>query len=169
MATKLYKRSASSIHNSGLFATQDIEKGARIIEYLGERITKAESERRAIAWAEKARKKGKGLVYIFELNKRYDIDGNIPSNPARQINHSCEANCEAEIVRGHIWILAAQDIKKGDELTYDYGYDLEHFLDHPCLCGKPSCVGYIVRKDQRWRVKRILQKMKSAEKNTVLE
>ena len=164
MQKKLYKLSKSGIHNRGLFAAVDIPKGTRVIEYLGEKITKAESERRAIAWENDARKKGKGLVFIFELNQRYDIDGNIPKNDARFINHSCEPNCEAEVIRGHIWILTLRDIKAGEELTYDYGYDLAHFMDHPCLCGTPSCPGFIVRSDFRARLKRMLAKTRAKKK-----
>ena len=147
----------SGIHNRGLFATQDITEGTRIIEYIGEKITKAKAQHRANAWDQEARTTGKGFVYIFELNKRFDIDGNTEENTARLINHSCEPNCEANIVRGHIWITAIQDIITGEELTYDYGYDMEHFLDHPCYCAKPSCLGFIVREDQRSKVRRLLR------------
>lgn len=156
--TPYWKVSQSPVHNHGLFAARFIPKGARILAYTGEKITKAESQRRALAWEESARKRGEGLVYIFELNKRHDIDGNHPDNPARLINHSCQTNCEAVVIRGRIWICAQRDIEEGEELFYDYGYDLQHFLDHPCRCGTPDCVGYIVRKDQRWRLRRMLAK-----------
>lgn len=154
---KLYEVKSSGIHNHGIFARVDIPKEAKVIEYIGEKITKAESDRRALAWDEEARTKGMGLVYIFELNKRYDIDGNVDYNTARLINHSCEPNCEAVNIRGHIWITAIRDIAFGEELTYDYGYDMENFLDHPCLCGSDDCIGYIVREDQRKKVKKLLK------------
>ena len=157
---KLYIQKKSGIHNRGLFAKEDIPAGARIIEYVGERITKAEAQRRAAAWDEKARKKGDGFVYIFELKERYDIDGNVAYNPARLINHSCDPNCEAENIRGHIWIMATRPIAKGEELSYDYGYDMEHFLEHPCYCNTKKCIGYIVREDQRKRVKSLIQRAK---------
>ena len=86
-------------------------------------------------------------VYIFELNKKYDINGNVKWNTARFINHSCNPNAEASNDDGHIWIEALRDIKKGDEITYNYGYDLESFEEHPCKCGSANCVGYIVDKD----------------------
>ena len=157
MSNLLYELRNSGIHNNGLFAARDIRKGEYIIEYVGEKITKAESERRALEWDKHARTRGHGLVYIFELNKRYDIDGNVDDNPAKFINHSCEPNCEAINTRGRIWIVATRDIPQGEELGYDYGYDLEHFLDHHCLCGKNACVGYIVRADLRKRVKQLLK------------
>lgn len=156
----------SSIHHKGVFAKKDIAKGTRIIEYIGEKITKKESHRRADEFIEKSIKdKTHGAVYIFELNKRWDIDGNVPYNTARYINHSCDPNCEVEDDRGHIWICAIQDIKKGDELTYNYGYDYEHYQDHPCECGTGACVGYIVAKKHWWRVRRNTLKLQSKSKN----
>jgi SET domain-containing protein len=150
----------SAIHGRGLFARIPIPRGTRIIEYVGERITKAEGFRRSAAQIERNRRNGThGAVYIFELNKTTDIDGNVSWNPARLINHSCEANCEAKIVRGRIWIEALRLIHPGEELSYDYGYDLDHWQEHPCRCGAPSCCKYIVRKNLRWRLARKLQAM----------
>ena len=167
MPKKLCKVKNSKIHGSGMYAIADIEAEADIIEYTGEKITKKESTRRALEWEERARETGEGLVYIFELDDKYDIDGRLGNNPARYMNHSCEPNCEAINRDGKIWIVAVQDIQKGEELVYDYGYDMEHFLDHPCLCGSRNCIGYIVRKDQRNKVKKLLnnKKKKSSKKN----
>ena len=83
------------------------------------------------------------------------------------MNHSCDPNCEAINREGEIWIVAVQDIHNGEELVYDYGYDMEHFLDHPCLCGSKNCIGYIVREDQRNKVKKLLnnKRKKSSKKN----
>jgi uncharacterized protein len=148
MQSKYIVKKKSSIHGYGIFAKIDIPQGARIIEYVGEIITKAEAERRGPLLVEYAKKRSEaGAVYIFELNKRYDIDGHVHYNTAKYINHSCDPNCETEIIRGHIWITAKRDIKKGEELFYNYGYDLETFEDHPCRCGAKRCVGYIVDED----------------------
>ncbi|MBL6912375.1 MAG: SET domain-containing protein-lysine N-methyltransferase, partial [Puniceicoccaceae bacterium] len=119
-----------------------------------------ESTKRALEWEEQARETGEGLVYIFELDDTYDIDGRLGENPARYMNHSCDGNCEAINYDGEIWIVARKDIKKGEELVYDYGYNMEHFLDHPCLCGADNCIGYIVREDQRKKVKKLLKAKK---------
>ncbi len=150
----------SRIHNMGLFARKDIPEGAKVIEYVGEKITKKESNRRGLELEEKAKKSGGGAVYIFELNKRHDIDGSVDYNYARFANHSCDPNCETDCIRGRIWITALREIKKGEEITYDYGYDLCHFLDHPCRCGAGNCPGYIVRQDQWPKLARILRKKK---------
>lgn len=153
---KPYVIKKSTIHGNGVFAARDIKEGERIIEYLGEKITKEESNRRGLEQEEKSKKTGEGAVYIFELDDEYDIDGNFDYNDARFINHACETNCEAENIDGHIWIVATCDIKKGEEILYNYGYALEHFFEHPCRCGKPNCVGYIVAVEDRIKLKKIL-------------
>ena len=109
----------------------------------------------------RTKKKGTiGAVYIFTLNERYDINGKVSWNLAKYINHSCDPNCETDIIRGKIWINAIKDIKKGEELTYDYGYDMHYFEDHPCRCNSKNCVGFIVRSNLRWRLKKKLAKKK---------
>ena len=158
MATNPYcKVHQSPIHGRGLYARCAIEAGTDIIQYIGEKISKEESSRRALEWEAKARKRGSGLVYIFELDDEWDLDGRRGRNPARYINHSCEGNCEAINYEGEIWIVARKAIAAGEELTYDYGYDMEHFLDHPCCCGAENCIGYIVRQDQWAQVRKLLR------------
>jgi uncharacterized protein len=140
----------SKVHGNGVFAARDIKKGEKIIEYVGEIITKAEADERAEAQLEKSNgHKNCGGVYIFELNNKYDIDGNVSWNPARFINHSCDPNCETEGDDEHIWIEALKDIKKGEELNYDYCYDIDNWEDHPCKCGSKNCCGFIVAEKHR--------------------
>jgi uncharacterized protein len=153
---QLWEVSKSGIHNLGLFATSDIPAGTRIIEYFGKKITKEESRKMAEEWESQARAKGDGLVYTFELNSEYDLDGNIENNPAKYANHHCEPNCESINEGETIWFVSSKDIKKGEEITFDYGYGMENFFDHRCRCGAASCPGYIVRKDLRWRLRHIL-------------
>lgn len=156
----------SPIHGRGIRASRDIPSGTRIIEYEGERITKAESERRDAARAAREALGGDGCVYIFEINKRHDLDGHMEWNTARLINHSCEPNCQSENVRGHIWISARRDIAAGEELSFDYGFDVVNWQNHRCLCGSPKCVGYIVAKSHRWRLRKRLAKLRRVSKTT---
>jgi hypothetical protein len=123
-----------AIHGTGGFAKMNIAAGTRVIEYVGEKITKAESLRRCESNNE----------YIFSLGDESDLDGNVPGNPARFLNHSCDPNCEAERAGEHIWIVARRDIRAGEEITFNYGYDLEDYRKHPCRCGAANCAGYIV-------------------------
>ena len=138
---------SSEIHGTGVYAIKDIPVGKKIIEYLGVRIDKEESERRANAQMEHAEKTGDAAVYIFTLNKKWDLDGNMPWNTARLLNHSCAPNCEAWIEDKQIFLYSLREIAKGEELTFDYGFDIENYEDHPCLCGSDDCVGYIVGRD----------------------
>jgi len=138
----------SVIHGSGVYAAQDIVEGARVIEYVGEYISKEESERRAWDQFAKHEENNDAAVYIFTLNDKWDIDGNVPWNTARLINHSCDPNCEAWTEEDQIVIYALRDIKEGEELTFDYGFDIESYEDHPCLCGSDNCIGYIVSQEQ---------------------
>jgi SET domain-containing protein len=138
----------SGIHGRGVYATCFIARETPIIEYFGERIDKQESERRAWRQQAKAQKTGDAAVYIFTLSARYDIDGNYPWNTARLINHSCNPNCEAWIVGRKIIIHALRDIQPGEELTFDYGFEVDCYEDHPCRCGAADCKGYIVSRLQ---------------------
>ncbi len=138
----------SEIHGRGVYATCFIPQETKIIEYVGELVDKDESGRRGISQHAKSVKTGDAAVYIFTLSKRFDIDGNVPWNTARLINHSCSPNCEAWIEGRKIFIHSLTDIAAGDELTFDYGFDVDCYEDHPCLCGKDGCVGYIVSRSQ---------------------
>lgn len=158
----------SSIHNKGVYAREDIKKGTKIIEYIGDKLTKEESEKRADEQLAKAEKdpNHEGLVYIFELNDEFDIDGNVPENDAKYINHSCNPNCEIENDGKHIWIVAKRDIAKGEELFYNYGYDTEDFEDHPCRCGAENCIGYIVAEEHWDEIRKKLGEKKKNSRET---
>ncbi len=149
MTAPAYIIQSSPIDGCGLFAARYLAKGDAIAAYTGERITKDESARRQ-ARAEK--------VFIFEWDDNFDIDGSRPDNPARFINHGCEPNCEAVVESDVIQLRTLRDIAPGEELTFDYGYQLSAFLGHPCHCGAPSCAGYIVARAERWRVRRLLNR-----------
>ncbi len=145
--SELVEVRGSIIHGRGVYATQDIAKEEYVIEYVGNLIDKEESERRAWAQYEEAEKTGGAAVYIFNLTKKWDLDGNVEWNPARLINHSCEPNCEAVQDKKRIYIQSMRPLKKGEEITFDYGFDADSYADHPCRCGSENCIGYIVGKD----------------------
>ena len=134
----------SGIHGIGAFALVPIPSGTEVVEYVGERISKAESLRRCEA----------DNQYIFHVNEESDLDGNVDWNLARYINHGCSPNCEAEMDGERILIKAIRDIPPGAEVTFNYGYDIEDYRDHPCRCGQPGCVGYIVAEEFFEQVRR---------------
>ena len=98
---KLYTIKNSKLHGKGLFAKQNIKAGTNVVEYVGEKITKAQSDKIAEAQLEKSQKNvDEGQVYIFTLDNKYDINGNVSYNNARLMNHSCNPNCDTDIVDG---------------------------------------------------------------------
>jgi SET domain-containing protein len=133
----------SCIAGQGLFAEQDMRQGTKIIRYIGQKITQEESDRRLTA----------GNVYIFGLDERYAIDGSTRKNMARFINHSCEPNCHTEQFGKTIWVVAIRDIEAGEELTYNYGYEINDEPAEPCHCGAHRCCGYILGPQYWSRIK----------------
>jgi len=144
---KIYKIKKSNIDKVGLCASKDIKEGTKIIEYVGKIISKKESEKNNKFDNEKD-------IYLFNLNNKYDLDGDFIFNTARLINHSCDPNCEVNGKGLKLWVSAIKYIKKEEELSYDYGFSYDKdYKQFPCKCGKKSCVGYIVRSGSRWRIK----------------
>jgi len=137
----------SSIHNVGAYAKHDIRKGTHIIEYIGRPLTKKKA----------AKELADGNGYVFTINKFFDIDGSVQWNPARYINHGCAANAESDLEEDRVWILATRTIRKGEEVLYNYNYDLVDAFDNPCRCGAQNCVGYIVDKDCWPKLRRMIK------------
>ena len=144
---KPYKIIKSNIHHQGLCAARNIKIGEKIIEYIGKKITHKQAENNT--------KYGFDVTYLFTINKKYLLDGDFKFNTARLINHSCDPNCEVTGAGLKLWIVAINNIKKGEELSYDYGFGYdEHYKDYVCKCGSKNCCGYIVREGSRWRIKK---------------
>jgi len=136
----------SKIHNRGVFAKKNIPKGTYMVEYLGRKI----ANKRANEISEKETKKR--VLYLFGLNKRYSIDGNNWYNPAKYINHACEVNAESINDKGHIWFVAKKNIKKSEEILYDYCLETDDPKDHPCNCNFKTCKGLMVQIKKRKKV-----------------
>lgn len=164
---------SSPIQGRGAFATRRIRKGTRLIEYVGERISHAEADRR---YDDNGMKRHH--TFLFTLNNRTVIDAGVNGNEARFINHSCDPNCEAVIDSGHIYIETIRTIQPGEELVYDYQYERAPDADesdearYPCRCGSPNCRGTILAPPKRKRAaastkrgKRATKRKKSASKS----
>ena len=145
---KLYKIKKSKIDKKGLYSNCAIKKGTKIIQYKGKVITRKKAE------IDPKFDNGKA-IYLFNLNNKYDLDGDFKYNIARLINHSCNPNCEVTGSGLKIWVYSIKNIKKDEELSYDYGFSYDDdYKKFPCRCGSANCVGYIVRKGSRWRIKK---------------
>lgn len=132
----------SGIHGYGVFAVQPIPRGRRIIEYVGERVSHAEADRRY-----EGRPAQDAHTFLFIVNEDVVVDAGVDGNDARYINHSCKPNCETEVTRGRIWIRSLRRILPGEELSYDYciGRDADDAPDvdeiYRCRCGTLRCRG----------------------------
>lgn len=143
----------SAIHGNGMFAAADIPAGTRLIQYKGKLLTQAESDELYGDGADT------GHTFLFSLNDDYVIDANQQGNSARWINHGCAPNCEAVVDedaggdrrRDRVFIESIRDIRKGEELTYNYGIVLG--VPHTramkriwaCRCGAPRCTGTMLQ------------------------
>jgi SET domain-containing protein len=123
-------RRRSKLHGWGIFAAEPISKNKRIIDYAGELIDHKESLKRETRYLKK------GCIWCFTVNRRWVRDANVGGNNARFINHACRPNCYSHIVGQTIWIRASRNIRKGEELTYNYFTDGEKVI--PCRC-RPGC------------------------------
>lgn len=142
----------SKIHGKGVFARRDIPKGTRIVEYLGDRISHKEADERY-----EGHDPNDNHTFLFIVDRRTVIDGGVQGNDARFINHSCDGNCESEIEKSRVYIEAIKDIRKGEELGYDYqiGRSKEDPPNvdeiYACRCGSPKCRGTMLWPPKRPR------------------
>lgn len=141
----------SQIQGRGAFATRKIRKGTRIVEYIGERISAKEELRRYNDWGQ-----NRHHTFLFAVDKNTTIDATRFGNEAKYFNHSCDPNCEAIDENGRIFIYATRTIFPGEELNYDYGFELTEPLTprmmkfYHCKCGTKVCRRTIL-KPKNWR------------------
>jgi SET domain-containing protein len=145
----------SKVQGRGVFALVDIPARTRIIEYIGERISSKEADRRSDDESGK-----RHHTFMFAVSPRRVIDGSRGGNEACIINHSCTPNCRAIDIGGRIFIESIRRVRTGDELSYDYAYltdpsytlaDLKRL--YPCRCGTAKCRGTIAAKPKARRPK----------------
>jgi SET domain-containing protein len=145
MKNKYFAIRRSGVHGKGAFALKDIRKGTRLVEYVGENITPAESDRRYDDTKVKNHH-----TFLFSVDSRKVIDATYGGNESRFINHSCDPNCDAVIENRRVYIEANRTIRKGEERAYDYNYERTPKTTkaderlYKCLCGSPNCRGTIV-------------------------
>lgn len=141
----LFEVRRSPIQGLGAFATQRIAAGTTLIEYTGRRRTPGESE---ALYPDVPGERHH--TFLFAIDDDVVIDASVDGNEARFINHSCDPNCDAVIEEGRIWIEALRDIAPGEELVYDYEYELKERHTpaakrrYPCHCGAAACRGTLL-------------------------
>src|SRR4029077_13590719 len=132
----------SALHGKGVFAMQRIPKGTRVMEYLGERVSHREADRRY-----DVKDENDNHTFLFIVDSRTVIDAGVDGNEARFVNHACEPNCESVIEDRRVFIDALRTIEPGEELSYDY--QIQRAADDPpqidevfpCRCGFTGCRG----------------------------
>lgn len=135
----------SRIQGRGVFAIKPIASNRRLVEYVGQRITHEEADRRYDDHD------GRHHTFLFILDDKTVLDARYGGSDARFINHSCDPNCESVITGGKIWIKSIKPIAVGEELTYDYrfewddDYEPEDIRYYACRCGTKKCRGTILR------------------------
>jgi uncharacterized protein len=125
---------SSAIHRWGVYAEEAIPARRKVVEYTGERISRREAKRRY--------QKNRKLNYLFTLDSYWTIDGSVGGSGAEYINHCCDPNLEARIMKGHILYMSRRRILPGEELTVDYHFDRD-VPKVPCECGARNCRGTI--------------------------
>lgn len=143
---------SSEIHAAGCYTTAPIAKGARVVEYTGDRVSNEEGE---------LLYKDKDYTYLFALDGgAHMVDG---YGMAMYINHSCEPSCETDQCDDHIWIIARRNIQAGEELTYDYNlFDGEG--EAPCSCGARRCRGTMYSVDEIRKLKKAARRKVAKQK-----
>ena len=154
-STASVKVRRSKVHGLGVFALRAIAKRTRVIEYLGDRISHREADRRYDDHDE-----NDNHTFLFSVDRGLVIDAGVNGNEARFINHSCDPNCESVIENRRVFIDAVRTIQPGEELSYDYQIGRERG-DPPnvdeiygCRCGSAKCRGTMLWPPKRTKRRR---------------
>ncbi len=159
-AKPFFKVRRSKVHGLGAFATRRIRKGTRVCEYLGERISHAEADRRYESKAD-----DDNHTFLFIVDRGIVIDGGVSGNDSRFINHGCDPNCESVTEERRVFVEAVRTIQPGEELKYDYSIgrdddDPENVDEvYACRCGASGCRGTML-----WPAKRPKKRAKKSGK-----
>ena len=88
-------------------------------------------------------------AYCFEFD---DVNVLEPFAPFRYLNHSCDPNCEFEMLESpapdgegiqvDLYLIALRDLKPDEELTIAYNWPADSAIE--CKCNSPDCVGWVV-------------------------
>ena len=120
----------SSIHGTGVFATEGIRQAEIVLAIDDSRIVDDTHPVR------------------FDLGEDGDHCDWLPDGttvlmqePERYINHSCAPNVFVYSVRRRRFVLAERDIPAGDEIVYDYAINSADGDILVCRCGAPTCRG----------------------------
>jgi SET domain-containing protein len=158
----------SKVHGSGVFATRRIEKGERLIEYLGDRVSHDEADRRY-----EVKDENDSHTFLFIVDSKTVIDAGVDGNEARFFNHSCDPNCESVVEKKRVFIESIRAIEPGEEMTYDYQLYKEEGdpqnVDEifACRCGAKNCRGTMLWPAEPKKKKKKKKVVAKSKKKTV--
>ncbi|KAG4380280.1 hypothetical protein GLYMA_16G143100v4 [Glycine max] len=139
-----------------LRAGEAILRGTFVCEYIGEVLDTREAQNRRKRYGKEhcsyfydVDDHVNDMSRLIEGQAHYVIDTTRFGNVSRFINNSCSPNLVSYQVlvesmdceRAHIGLYANRDIALGEELTYNYHYELVPGEGSPCLCGSTKCRG----------------------------
>ena len=132
-----YKLKESDLHGIGLFVDEAISAGSLVYTaspLLDLDITQQqfdslnEKEKSEILW----------WGFFDEPSQMWHVDFDV----SKFINHSFDANLTQDPDHHEAYLIATKDIKKGEELTCNYG-PTHHDGKLQCRCGAPGCKGFL--------------------------
>jgi SET domain-containing protein len=114
----------STLNKKGVFANRAFVKGEVVLKWNPKLISESELEKMSLEEKSYSRPED-GKIYLMQKPERY-------------MNHSCDPNTETSN-----WSdIAIRDIKKGDEVTSDYGENPIR-ASFKCKCESKNCRGII--------------------------
>uniref|UniRef100_A0AC35TZH9 Histone-lysine N-methyltransferase n=1 Tax=Rhabditophanes sp. KR3021 TaxID=114890 RepID=A0AC35TZH9_9BILA len=135
----------------GLRAKSDIRRGQFIMEYVGEILDNGQVRRRKRRYAKDP---NHSHHFLMTLNSTSTIDATYKANTSRCMNHSCDPNVTTEkwVVSGldRIGFFSIKEIKKGEELCFNYNFSNYGKTAQKCLCGSANCKGTIGLQLKEW-------------------
>jgi SET domain-containing protein len=117
----------SGINNQGVFAARDFKKGEIVLRWNPQELSESEVTRLDSSQEN----------FLYKSNNKWFL----MQEPEKFVNHSCEPNTKAENNSD----VAIRDIKKGEEITSDYGTEV--YVSFRCKCGSKNCRGIIGDQD----------------------
>lgn len=127
------KVTKSKIAGKGAYALQRIPARKKIGDLGGVIITMKEAMRLI---------KDLKVINLVELDDDLALNASANPNDMRFINHSCDPNTYLRVMKNRVEFYALKNIKKGQELSCDYG-ETHHDGKLPCRCGAKNCRGFI--------------------------
>ena len=124
---------ASSIDGKGAYALKGIPARRKLGNMEGEIISVREARKRV---------KQMKRVSMVEFGDGRALDASVNPNDLRFINHSCDPNTYLRVCYSKVEFWSLRKIKKGEELTCDYG-ETHHEGKLLCRCGAKNCRGFI--------------------------